>query len=578
MGVNKQEGKKPPRRGRESAGWGRESAGWGREPARQGREPARQGREPAGRGGRANLEAVLQIMEVEDSLWAATTNGLVEIYDIEGKGYRFYEQEKVNGVLPVENATEILAYSKGVFWYTYRGGEGGISAFSIKDKKFTNFGAKDGIPQSAQNLIFDNEGRLWITSGEGLFVLTPGEGRAIAGIRKYSLIDGIQNRSYNKFAVFKNREGVLYFGGSNGFNRVDPADLAEIAKIPVMKLDFFKVNEKEKEFDQDLNSVESVTLPYDENHLFIGYYSLNFINRDFIRYQYRLKGVDSTWVDNGGSLSVRYPKLKKGRYVFEVRSTDSLGRWSENAKSIAVTILPPLWQSVWAYLAYVVIILLTAVFAYRKVSRDIKRKMDMKMLRYEVAFSKINTHFLFNTLSTIGNIAASSPAKARQMTIKLAETVRYILRFKVENLTKLQEDLHIVESYLFLEEVQMGQRLQWEFDIDDLVKDFKIPQLVLQPIVENSIKYSISPAEQGGIVSIKAEESKPAGLLLTISDRRHQSGGRAGYTGVRGGSGIALDNIKKRLSMTYGNKVDLNMNITEEGCAVRMNIPYESKA
>ena len=111
--------------------------------------------------------------------------------------------------------------------------------------------------------------------------------------------------------------------------------------------------------------------------------------------------------------------------------------------------------------------------------------------------SQINPHFLFNTLNSVSSLIRTNPDQARVMLVKLSKVLRRLLR-KHENFSALRDELSFIEDYLAIEVVRFGDKLRFEKDVAEDTLDMLVPSMLLQPLVENSIKHGLSGKVEGG--------------------------------------------------------------------------------
>jgi signal transduction histidine kinase len=118
--------------------------------------------------------------------------------------------------------------------------------------------------------------------------------------------------------------------------------------------------------------------------------------------------------------------------------------------------------------------------------------------------SRVQPHFLFNTLNSIAALAHDDPARAEKMTTQLASLLRSSLDSHSTPLVPLGDELEIVRNYLDIERVRFGDRLRYTVDVDSAMKDVRVPRLSVQTLVENSVKYAVSPRREGGSIAVRA--------------------------------------------------------------------------
>ncbi len=162
--------------------------------------------------------------------------------------------------------------------------------------------------------------------------------------------------------------------------------------------------------------------------------------------------------------------------------------------------------------------------------------------------AQINPHFLFNTLNSVSSLIRTNPDQARAMVMKLSKVLRRLLR-KHENFSSLRDELDFIEDYLSIEVVRFGEKLRFETDADAGALDTLVPSMLLQPLVENSIKHGLSPKIEGGVIRIRARRSGDR-LRLCVED--DGVGIPEGKLGTILEHGIGVSNVNERLRVLFG--------------------------
>jgi signal transduction histidine kinase len=205
-------------------------------------------------------------------------------------------------------------------------------------------------------------------------------------------------------------------------------------------------------------------------------------------------------------------------------------------------------------------------------AEELKRLMNQAELRALQA--QINPHFLFNALNTLYGIIDRTSRDARRMVINLAEIFRYFLRGH-QAVIPLSEELRIIEAYLEIEALRLGDRLETELIVSDAVRSTLIPILSVQPLVENAVKHGVAVKQGRGRVSVRAEKT-PAGLQITVEDTG--GGFKRSQTRPQDGMGLGLENVRRRLSLCYGPSAELQIQSNEARTAVSFLVPDLSPA
>jgi LytS/YehU family sensor histidine kinase len=193
------------------------------------------------------------------------------------------------------------------------------------------------------------------------------------------------------------------------------------------------------------------------------------------------------------------------------------------------------------------------------------REMEVKVLAREAELkalkAQLDPHFLFNSLNSISSLCGSNPATARTLTTLLAEYLRKSLRIGTAQSITLSEELELASSYLAIERIRFGPRLEVEQTIDESVRGFAVPPLLLQPLVENAVRHGIGQLLEGGVVQIDARRDGPR-VRISVENRCDPD--RASQPG----EGIGLANTRRRIATYYGD--DARIEVTDEPARFRV--------
>ncbi|MBO9488873.1 histidine kinase [Endozoicomonas sp. G2_1] len=204
-------------------------------------------------------------------------------------------------------------------------------------------------------------------------------------------------------------------------------------------------------------------------------------------------------------------------------------------------------------------------------AQNIARAAQLKMLRYQ-----LNPHFLCNTLNAINAlIEVEEPDKAQKMTVQLSQFLRYSLDNNPDVKIPLAQEFKALVLYLDIEKTRFGNRLQLAFSIEERAKAALVPSLLLQPLVENSIKYAIAKSEAGGTISLAARV-EDFSLYLTLSDSG--AGNKVASSKIKStnGRGVGLHNTIERLKNLYEASYSFDLDFQPSGGLVaKIRIPFE---
>jgi two-component system, LytTR family, sensor kinase len=202
-------------------------------------------------------------------------------------------------------------------------------------------------------------------------------------------------------------------------------------------------------------------------------------------------------------------------------------------------------------------------------AETLARESQLKMLRYQ-----LNPHFLFNTLNAVSTLVLDGDQpRARGMINRLSDFLRYSLESDPMQTVSLRQELDALGLYLGIEEERFGERLSVAIRVSREAELAQVPSLLLQPLIENAIKYAIAPREDGGRVSVIAARSGDA-LVLSVED---DGQGLVSDGGADAGVGVGLANTRERLVQHYGDAQRLELEPADpHGLRVAIQIPYRA--
>jgi len=193
--------------------------------------------------------------------------------------------------------------------------------------------------------------------------------------------------------------------------------------------------------------------------------------------------------------------------------------------------------------------------------------------RLDALQRQINPHFLFNTLNSIASLVRMNPEMAREMTVKLANILRALLKDH-DTYVPLSEELSFTDDYLDIEVVRFGaDKLRVEKEIDPRTLDVLVPSILLQPLIENSIKHGLEPRLHGGTVTLRSRLNGDRVLIEVVDDGVGMGNKPASALG-RSGAGIGMKNVQERLEVLYGNQARFDVvSNPGRGTLVSIEIP-----
>lgn len=196
-------------------------------------------------------------------------------------------------------------------------------------------------------------------------------------------------------------------------------------------------------------------------------------------------------------------------------------------------------------------------------TRLMAQDAELRMLR-----TQVDPHFLFNSLNSISALTSIDPGAARAMTLRLAAFFRHSLGLHADRKVALERELELVRDFLAIEQVRFGERLRFEADVDAQAASCMVPPMLLQPLVENAVKHGIGQMLEPGMVRLRAVR---AGSLLRIRIENDVDPHGAAVAGT----GLGLDNVRRRLTAAYGHEASVHWSRTGATFQVELALPAE---
>jgi sensor histidine kinase YesM len=207
-------------------------------------------------------------------------------------------------------------------------------------------------------------------------------------------------------------------------------------------------------------------------------------------------------------------------------------------------------------------------------THQLEKERALKLLteaRLSALESRLQPHFLFNTLNNIAALIPEEPALAEEMIQRLASLLRISLDKHTGRYVALRDEIRLVTDYAEIEKIRLGERLSLSISISPELEHLTIPPMTLQPLIENSIKYAISPRIEGGEIRISAQRENGR-LTVSVCDDG------PGFAIEQIASGHSIDNLKARLTNMLGDQATVSVICEGRGSAVTISLPAMNSA
>lgn len=515
----------------------------------------------------------------DKNIWIATKNGPVTF----ANNKFTYLADK----FPEINTTIINTCQdfKGNFWF---GTDNGIIFYDGKSCR--NIKISDQYGTNFINFILNDSNLLWIGTDKGIHAMNLAkfyENNLTASFIHYSTNDGLMSMECNQNAAYKDNLGNLWFGTNGSLVKYQKVSdkgndrrLAPYIHITGIRLfmEDSAIYKYFKKLDITTGLPINLSLPYNQNHLTFDFTGINLSNPDFLKYQYILENFDQTWVRETEANFATYSNLPYGAYIFKVKAKSKEGVWSEES-TFSFEIKPPYYLTWWFFLL-VILVLISSIYGIIKVrsqsilrekeTEGLKNKAKMLSLEQQTLNASMNRHFIFNALNSIQfYINTQDKKSANQYLSDFARLVRKNLDSSQTNLVYLYEELERLELYLSLEKMRFPDKFSYKLTVSDDLDMYqqKIPSMLLQPFVENSIWHGILPSHKPGVVTIEIQVVNDDDILFIIEDN-----GIGVNNSLKNKNGHLKSHVSKGMEITR-NRIELLRKMTNQNFYI--NGPFE---
>ena len=244
----------------------------------------------------------------------------------------------------------------GTIWV---GTSAGLSKFYADRGSFLSYREKNGLPgDSIRGIIPDDQGYLWLSTNRGISKFDYNE----IAFENFDITDGLQSNEFSENAYFKGATGELFFSGPEGVNVFSPENMARnLYPPPVLITEFLLFNESvpiENEgalLAQDISVTDQISLDHTQSVFTIKFSAFSYLYPEKNRFAYKLEGFDSDWIlIDSNNPSATYTNLDPDTYIFHVKARNNDGVWNEVSQTLTINVIPPWWQTWWAYSAYII--------------------------------------------------------------------------------------------------------------------------------------------------------------------------------------------------------------------------------
>lgn len=426
-----------------------------------------------------------------------------------------------------------IRQAQGYLWVATDGN----GVFILKNNrllKHLNTGNSALTGNTCHKILYE-QGRIWITTNNGISVF---DARTLHFIMSFMTNDNLINVNVKDLDV---HDGKVYAATADGISIIDLKKFIHKTKPPEVYVKQFTVGKVSYPL-----SASPVFL-YTNGIMRMTYTAITFQSPETLKYRYKIKDKDYGWSETSANV-LEFYNLSPGTYELSLCAKKYNSDWSRPV-GFTFTILPLWYQSRWFRILIACSLFLLVVLIAWLVVRSNKRKSDLRqgMLESEVKAIRLymNPHFIFNSLSSLQVFIMKHQWQDAESYIpKFAKLIRKTMIYSGRQHISLEEEIAFLKTYIGLEQSRFDQTFGLQLHLADGMEpaSIRLPPLVIQPIVENAIKYGLSGKGSSGVLKIRFSEER--GLIVVVvedngpgrrrvSEEQAMSPAKSPSTGIR---------------------------------------------
>ncbi|MBU2280894.1 MAG: response regulator, partial [Gammaproteobacteria bacterium] len=486
----------------------------------------------------------------QQRLWMSDLHAGVFLYDFNSATLRRFYQDS-QPALAVNWARAVQEDRDGDFWIATNKG---LHRLDPQLQQVNVYTTNQGLSNdSIYGVLEDKTGDIWLSTNDGL-------NRFDKKHEKFQLFgveDGLQGREFNTGAFLLGQQQELYFGGTAGFNQLWPEKIIPTAPrySPLIFTNMYLLNQQIQlgqpysgfSLDRQMHYVKSLQLTYQQHIFTLDLATLDYLKADQVHYRYRLQGLSEEWLYTRQH-SLTFSGLPAGNYLLQVQSSVEPNWNTVQSNQLAISISPPWWQSPYAYLVYMVVLVLLLASLYwlrlkalRRQTVLLQRAVDMRtaelkqaLLEKDFVFNHVSHEFRTPLTLIDGAVNELDAVVAAEQSQPLLQSIRYQGRYLLrlvnqllagQSLTQPQTSSpswvdvsalagSVAADFCMLAQQKniqlttaIGKTLTWFGQDEDLV-------LILNNLLSNAVKYT--PA--GGLIELQLTTEPSGGLRIQVTD------------------------------------------------------------
>ncbi len=549
------------------------------------------------------------------NIWIGLRAGGLIKYDKKNSTLKRWNIKSTNNKLTDNYVTTIIADKKGSVWFGTN--NGGLYHLEERNNTLTSFLQNHKIDATCiYSITEDNDSNIWVTTNNGLYKI-----KTDAEIVHFSSNDGLPTENFNYTSSFFSSKGIIFAGTNKGLITFNPRKLIKDTYIPNIIFTNLSIGgtnilpQKDNHIiDKNINCTQELTISYDQaKFLGIEFAGVQTGANKDQTYQVFIDGLSTEWQNIGSQRKFIFPVLEPGKYVFKVRTN------ADNIRSLKITVTPPFYKTIWAYIAYTIIALFALYYLYK---RQEKRMYEKQLIKINIIekeklreMNELRRNFFINIshefktpLSLIISPAQKllnaydMPEKAKTMLYdilnnskRLFELIQELVNFNKMEITKPSLSITNIDpreiitrtsnSFKF---IAQEKSIEYHTTIEAIPEKIFIDKSVLKKVLTNLLSNAFKFTNEGGKVELNisvSEADSQQYLVIKVTDtgigisKEHLDKIFQSYFQVNNnhktGWGIGLSYIKNLIEIHKGD-ISVESTINEGSCFIaRINITPE---
>ncbi len=449
-------------------------------------------------GDSSNVNRVNEIFEdTEKNIWVGTSLGLCKVSNLPGKLEKAGWKKTFFPSIPILNSriNSIIQDNDMNIWFA---GEKGIARYNLSNDSVTSYINIIGHDlSSSTSLVLDSKNRIWIGNMKGLYLF---DGSSIKHLNRQTGLP-----SDEVYSLFYDKEkNFLYIGTSNGISFLD-IKLFDNYVSPSLDVKIISI----RAGDSVYTSYNNLVFEPEQRDVNIDFKAINFSSPGSVKYKYKFD--DDKWVETDYDF-LNLIALKNGKYELQIMAKSQNADWSKPFY-FSFRVLPRFVETIWFYLLillmlvclHFLIIIWRLKLNKKKIRQELELTERINELKHQALSAMMNPHFIFNSLNSVQYlINCQRNEEANDYIAMMAKLIRKNLDTAGSGFILLSEEINRLKLYLDLEKLRFQESFSYEIitgtDVD--TSSIMIPNMIIQPFVENTLWHGIINSGSRGLVTI----------------------------------------------------------------------------